>query len=481
MNKNKILAIVAMAITTMVGFSSCEEDEEEVVWVSEKMGTSYIKRDGYYSDTYNLKELDGKTIIEDTIICISSKGQKSYRYSEDMDMTTRIDVKYGVVGGDTLYANGVADYTIKLDKPFAEYFIESVSYGLDVDGNKYYVREPETVHFYYIPKLDFSLSRKFGKGESATVIKWDIRAYLNNKKELTIPTETLKHFAVTVEISSDEAPCNPEPIELTGDVDSIYVTKDIDNGIYLTRNTVYDADNSLKYLYEEAYKYKFKVNVTVNVGDTVVALTDSITSIIVDGDLYAIDDELNIYNTIKIGNDVWTIDNYRGTKVKYYTSESDEYNNKAYYFYQIYDGWSEDNYNKINKHIINGYHVATESDWSSLEKYLGIEYKKKDYLSSYDDEVFDGEDVTKYADYFATNVPWHVFDPEDGYADYEMIQKYPFSFNVDYAGYRDSRYGELAVYSCASGYGHTRCVSKKYSSICKLSSTMAHVRLVKDK
>ncbi len=474
MNRYKIAA-ASIFTMAMVCFTSCE-DEVEIVWIPENMGATYTE-EGYNGTIYHsIKGLNGKTISDLTEIHIVARTQNDFW---DSGISSGIDVKYGIVGGDTLRADNINELTINLDQPLEEYFIHSQSFGVDGEGNKYYVSEPEIVHFYYVPNIKFNLSRDFDSGKYATTIKWNIDlsrkvAYSDSYYgyyDVAIPLsdDKRKQIGITIDITSDEAPCDAKPITLTGDVDSIYVTKNFDNSTFYTKHTVYDTINGYNsYMYEEAYRYTFNVNVKIPVGSKTIELSKTIKSILIDKDQYAIDDELNIYNIVKIGNDVWTIDNYRGEKVSHSLSFYEKYANAGFYFYS--------DYGSINEHIINGYHVATESDWKNMESYLGMKYTEKYDIPNYS-KVFKGDDVTTYADYFAKNIPWHVFDPDHGYADRELMDKYPFSFHVHYAG---SSYCEDLA-SFASNGGYPRVISKKYKSMCRGFMTANNVRLVKDR
>ena len=372
--------------------------------------------------------------------------------------------------------------------------------------------------FYCIPKARIELSRNFGEDENATTIKWEFYKrgkYLHDtfiyrsdyesdslyywiespkiellagswvctgefyeKEVLSIPESKRKQMSVTVDISSDEIQEEIKPFELAGDADSVYIRpKDVNNNVIYN---IYDTNDEQKELLcVAAYKYKFNVKIDIPVGDKVVNLTQSIESILVDNNTYAIDKELNIYRTIPIGDDRWAIDNLRLSKSSYRSEHTHIYDvtdKGIEYLYYIGDT-KEVKY--LNEYIINGYHVSTESDWERLEQHFGIEYGVETFSSTYAAQLaFEDEDESTYSlsKYFATNVPWEVFSdekiPEGNYLN---------SFNVHSYGL-DKKFADHAVIFYVND-GKERIISKKYKSIAlaEFLSNRAVIRLVKDK
>lgn len=496
--KLKHLLSAALIAATLFNFSSCKEDDDEINWDYENAIS--IKNIGtkYNSKSITVEELQG-VAISDTTLTISA------RYTGVSGQEIKFDVEYGVVGETLQRIENVSSATLILDKPFEEYTLHLVYWGEDEDGNVSEKSDVVEVNFYYISNLDLKLTRGFGKGEISTTIKWKL-GHNSDGKYVACSKEELeslkkKNIGITVEITSDEAKYTAAPIELTN-VDSLFVKKDVDNGIILTQKYVRGTINGKEEtLYEEAYKYNFKVTVKIPVGDKFIEKSGSITSILVDGDAYAIDDEFNIYRTIKIGDDIWTIDNYRGTKVEYGLPSNAEYADYGFYLYWDIDEYSNLNSTNINNKILNGYHVSTKADWENMESYLGIEYPNNRIIEGYPNlhesliygvqdllEILKCDDITKYANCFASNAPWHVFDSDYNTPDIEALSKYPFRFNVHYVGISSdlildldySEVGEIAFFLVSGGYN--RIVSKKYQSICKYRDYSSNsVRLVKDR
>ena len=343
--KLKHLLSAALIAATLFNFSSCKEDDDEINWDYEN--AINLKNIGakYDSKSIEIKELQDATISNSKLSIISERST----YIPDANI--KFDIEYGVIGESLTKIENVSSATLNLDKPFEEYTLYLVYWGEDEHGNISQKSDVVEMNFYYIPKIDLNLAREFGKGENTTTIKWklghnsngkcvreidrnyasDTIYYSDDKYEYNIvfhnsvyyavyenvfrecsneELESLKkkNISIKVEITSDEANYTAAPIELTN-ADSLYVKKDVDNGIILTQKYVHGTINGKEEtLYEEAYKYNFKVTVKIPVGDRFVEKSGSITSILVDGDAYAIDKEFNIYRTVKIGDDVWTID-----------------------------------------------------------------------------------------------------------------------------------------------------------------------------
>lgn len=93
----------------------------------------------------------------------------------------------------------------------------------------------------------------------------------------------------------------------------------------------------------------------------------------------------NIYNTVKIGNQVWTVENLRttryndGTPISFLEDDVEwQYNNTGAYCYYNNVYYNRTCYGALyNWHAVNtgklapeGWHVPTEADWNKLENYL---------------------------------------------------------------------------------------------------------------
>lgn len=361
--------------------------------------------------------------------------------------------------------------------PFTQYkwYAKAV---LSYSNDKTEESEPTEIRtFYCMPQAGIELSRSFGNDENATTIKWNFGYYNSDSIIQKLPLEKFKQANITIDISSVENQSNIKSIELTGETDSVIIKgEDVNNN---TIYNVYDTvDGQDKLLCVAAYKYKFNVNIEILVGDKIVKKADSIESILVDNNSYAIDKEFNIYRTIQIGDDRWTIDNLRLSK--YYAQGCSVYDVDGKGVRLAYNT----NYagaERVNWNIINGYHVSTESDWKRLEQHYGIEYGEDIFESTDKAQLaFENEDESTYSlsKYFAANVPWDVFSDEEN-----PNVSYLNSFNVNCYGL-DKGFGDDAVIFYVND-NNARIISKKYKSLALAGylswRNYAAIRLVKDK
>lgn len=451
--KLKHLLSAALIAAAMLNFTSCKEDEPSQI---PTIPTEFSIKDG--------------AEITDLKVTLRAFG------SRVEDENLNVSYVYYIGKSADALEETTAEVTLE---PYTQYFWCAQAKTEGGESEKTDVRT-----FYCVPPMDLLLKRDFGKGDYSTTIKWNIGYYVGENNRQTLLTEKLKQINITVDISSEEIGY-AKSVEMTGEIDSIYIEAETKkNACKAILGTI---DNKEVTLYEEAYKYIFNVNLKIPVGNKVVEESKSITSILIDKDAYAIDDQLNIYRTIKIGDDIWTIDNYRGVKkaMEAELPKCSEYANAGFYF--LYN----DKASIVNKCIINDFHVPTEDDWCRLEKYLEMEYSyeggipPKEAAASWilnDIETNNSGDM-KYAYLYAQNTPWHVFNPNYEYdeIDAEKYIQYPFSFNVQYAGIRkeDTSCGQLAVFTSDGGY--PRVVSKKYKSVCKSYCTSGMYRLVRNK
>ena len=95
----------------------------------------------------------------------------------------------------------------------------------------------------------------------------------------------------------------------------------------------------------------------------------------------------NVYNVVKIGNQCWMQENLKTTKYKNGTAiasglDATQWSNATTGAYAIYDDNSANDatYGKLyNGHAVatgqlcpNGWHVPSDAEWKTLEKYLGL-------------------------------------------------------------------------------------------------------------
>ena len=275
MMKRRLLLSAMLSMAVLFNLTSCKDDG--INWDYEN--AINLKNIGaeYGSKSFKIEELRGAT-LEDSTITLSAgstgvSGQK-----------IKFDIEYGIVGESLTKVENVSSATLHFDKPFEEYVINLVYWGEDEDGNVSKKSNVVEVNFCYVPPMDFSVFRDFGRGEYATTLKWhfghikydrekddngylltyfkscvthyedgyyvvgdarELRLYdddnyslLNGeatnalypyKKTYQEPTEKelaqmkkkLSQMKVVIETSSDDVQCNIDPIEIAYNADSI--------------------------------------------------------------------------------------------------------------------------------------------------------------------------------------------------------------------------------------------------------------------
>ena len=137
----------------------------------------------------------------------------------------------------------------------------------------------------------------------------------------------------------------------------------------------------------EVHKIESKENSTVENKNEQIVIEVNIPTAISKGKDGAklTDTDGNVYTTIKIGNQMWTVENLRATKYNDgspipLVSETSEWNER---FSPAYCWYENDINNKAkygalyNWHVVNtgtlapiGWHIPTDADWTELEEYL---------------------------------------------------------------------------------------------------------------
>ena len=527
MMKRRLLLSAMLSMAVLFNLTSCEDEEK-------------TKEPSFEVFEYARVRCNGKTFplsaLQDTIIEANTFEISLNKYPYEHS------VMYGVVGRQMIHKDYSSDIKLELDEPYEKYLLKLVARTDNENGgNANFTSDTLTISFYYVPKLYLSLQREFGEGENATTIKWEYiykgeylghysytfndqqniyektgsdNSYLGSfdkyeKKSFEPSSEQQKNLEITVSILSDDIECNVMPKKIESNTNALTIN---DKELPAYREVYANISGQNVLLYHEAYKYKFIYNVKYHYGDRIIETTDSITSILVDKNSYAIDQELNIYRTQKIGDDVWTIDNYRGTgyflhykainfecdyKARQYVisrPKSVEYDYDCFNFYDpVYNQVSS--YENLDNSI-PGYHVAKESDWQQLEKFFGITYTghliwqnegttvgrwlpAEDGIPSYViKSILEMDYDEKKVGAFADNVPWSVFCPISENSSQEKSD-FGFSFNLLYPGFHSGEAIGEAI--C---FGRSRIFSTKYKSMCRYNdegSLIGNVRYVKDK
>ena len=213
--------------------------------------------------------------------------------------------------------------------------------------------------------------------------------------------------------------------------------------------------------------YTFKVDLQLEVGDTVVTCTNYAKEIILDKSSLVRDHEFNVYRVVKIGNRQWLADDlrtksfiYEGDTIKLdeieifsweespvpYKSITLQESGSTGIVYCIGDVRSraveirkEDYYIQLTIHQLisllapKGFHISNNADWEDLEKYYGVEspeiaelehgYFPQGYVSescyenirdNYSEyfQCFQGGDVGLRRR-LSSNTDWIYYDPDE--------------------------------------------------------------------
>ena len=288
------------------------------------------------------------------------------------------------------------DYALQ---PFAVYYVESIPYIIHSGDTSF--GERQTMKFYSIPKVDLALTADYGDGEIAANIHWKLQYYYESEDtkvygktsdnplspDFYYEKKIIKHkyydyegvpSAVNVNlITNYDTTYNKGVLDFPAEVDSCYITQGgtrekPDYPAYIYR---YWKDGKT-IMYYDPVIYDFCFNVEIPVGDKECSVSDTIRGIFMDKSNCACDYEFNIYRTAKIGNKIWTIDDYRGSTFlsvahPYHILRGDSidfYGYKEYLYNPYLAGYGKGKY-------IKGYHEANEEDWNDLMSYFGINAK----------------------------------------------------------------------------------------------------------
>lgn len=490
--KHLLLAATATAFVAL-NFTSCKEDEFDLSFENcvEKVSPISIS-DG---DTIRSKTIGfqgASAIIKDGLWMVRCNSLTYIGLSKD---------KMKLFSGK------------KIDlQPFVTYYIESTPYI--VHDNDTVFGEKQEIKFYSIPKTELVLTADYGDGDIAANIHWKLRYYYEEEDKYVRPDpnayEELQHTyydydgtpsAVNVSlITSYDTTYSKDALDFPVDVDSCYIKQGGTYGkpdypAYIYR---YWKDGKT-IMYYDPVIYDFCFNIKIPLGEEEFSVKDTIRSILMDKSNCVCDYEFNIYRTTKIGNKVWTIDNFRG-HVK------DSYDGAIYHrevspFYGRRECLYE-SHRKFNS--IQGYHVATENDWNDLENFYGIVYPDNEEELSLTDRDIQQKlfrEDSSLQKYFSTGGAWFkllsAFGWQDDNGDFVNEQgafnAIPAGFEVDSTcqGINGSyKHIEIkGVYRVAviHSYGNnaTRIISRHYEGIAKcapsgLRDNLVSIRFVKD-
>lgn len=493
----KHLLLAATAAFVASNFMGCKEKEDDFDYTFENCVKSVS----------SMKINDGDTIRSKTIYLKSSSviikdGIKNVKGKCLLYVGTSKDKM-------ELLSNGEIEL-----QPFATYYVESTPFI--VHDNDTVFGEKQEIKFYSIPKVDLALTADYGDGEIAANIHWKLQYYYENEDrkvygktsdnplvpEYYYDKAFIKHkyydyegipSAVNVNlITNYDTTYNKGVLDFPAEVDSCYITQGgtrekPDYPAYIYR---YWKDGKT-IMYYDPVIYDFCFNVGIPVGDIECSVRDTIRGIFMDKSNCTCDYEYNIYRTAKIGNKIWTIDDYRGSTlcispyVICHGDSIDFYGYKEYIYNPLTAAYGADNIDGKKVTYIKGWHEADEEDLNDLMSYFGIN-AKTDTLRLYNNTCQQLEKAdTTLSRYFTKDGAVQELFSAYGWTDSSgnLTETYQGVFNAVPKGNKKENHFGQGKYAFIRGLGtEGLIISKDYEGIAIAHSWLDYgsIRYVKD-
>lgn len=481
MNAKHLLLATAAAFVAL-NFTSCKEDEFDLSFencVEKVSPISISDGDTIRSKTIYLKS--SSVIIKDGIKNVKGKCLLYVGTSKDKM---------------ELLSNGEIEL-----QPFATYYVESTPFIVH-DGDTVF-GEKQEIKFYSIPKAELALTADYGDGEIAANIHWKLQYhYEEEDKQERYNTHTYYDYKGTPSfvsvnlITNYDTTYNKAVLDFPTDTDSCYIKQGGTYGkpdypAYIYR---YWKDGKT-IMYYDPVIYDFCFNINIPLGDGEYNIKDTIRSILMDKSNCTCDWDFNIYRIAKIGNKVWTIDDYRGSTRSSNTGDIlhgkviDFYGYNEYLYNPLYTGYGNIVNDGKKAGYIKGYHEADEEDWKDLMTYFGINLNSDTLRLLYD--VHDGVcsklemTDTSMNHYFTTSGAVQELFSSYGWTDSDgnLTETYQGVFNAVPKGNKDENHfgqGKYALFRFKS----TICyiISRDYGGIARGYSwdDYGSIRYVKD-
>lgn len=487
--------------TFMLGLTGCDKDDVEVSFESliETSTKSWSKKASY----------ENGIILEygenvDMLKFHHLRSSKEVTFEDDKKLVHEV---YLGKSQDNMELQ--SDAVVNLDKPFEKYYYRIVS-RIEYNGKTYYDENSTEGYFYYIPKnSEIILTSDNGEDDIAAKINWkcvyygyDDRGKIDKSKAFDIP---LDGFVGSLSISTDyDTTYNEKPLEVSLDSDEIYVKAGKD---YPSSKAVYyPGTETIRYL--DAIKYNFTLKLEKDLDGEIVNIENSCTDIFMDKSNCVQDMDHNMYRYTKIGNQYWTIDDFRlkehapygGYKLTLYLSHVSNGIECCYYMLGNIEQAKEERGFDI---IPQGFHIPSDDEWNELEDFYGdnshpeienyfeFSYEPNEFINSLSDssqdmkEMFCGSD-TGVAFYLGSSWGW------DNYGDKKVeragqLGLLPSGFYLEpkeeFFGF-----GVISVYGSSSkgipSYNHcVRVLANGYNGILHAmmdTGMLVSLRLVKD-
>ncbi len=480
----KHLLLAATAAFVALNFTSCKEKGDDFDYTFENCVESVSSMEINDGDTIRSKTIylkSSSVIIKDGIKNVKGKCLLYVGTSKDKM---------------ELLSNGEIEL-----QPFVTYYIESTPFI--VHDNDTVFGEKQEIKFYSIPKHELVLTADYGDGEIAANIHWKLQYYYEEEdKQERYNTHTYYDYKGTPSfvsvnlITNYDTTYNKAVLDFPTDTDSCYIKQGGTYGkpdypAYIYR---YWKDGKT-IMYYDPVIYDFCFNVEIPVGDMECSVSDTIRGILMDKNNCVCDYEFNIYRTAKIGNKIWTIDDYRGSTRSATTGNIlhgeviDFYGYNEYLYNPLHSGYGNIVNDGKKAGYIKGYHEADEDDWKDLMTYFGINLNSDTLrlLSNVHDDVCSKLEMTDTSmnHYFTTSGAVQELFSSYGWTDSDgnLTETYQGVFNAVPKGNKDKNHfgqGKYALFRFKS----TICyiISRDYGGIARGYSwnDYGSIRYVKD-
>ncbi len=496
MKTNRFLFAIAVSAFVAMNFAGCKGDEETTFDTlfdearNVKFTTESLDQVVCKDSTYNLAGL--------STIAVWNGGAEGAELYYDISVGQNKDEMEHY-----LFANS-SQQEIALE-PFTRYYYK-VHLGIIYNETIYYTDEYDSEgEIYSMPNTVMELEQDNGENELASIVKWNCSYYWGDKPT-TLHPMMLDGCQANIEITSLEDPTfKPTSITTPATDGQCYVKAE---GTYPAYEYVYWPGTETIY-YLDANKYSFMVTIDKAVGEKTVSLKDTCVNIFMDKSTCVRDMDFNIYRYKKIGNQYWTIDDFRLERHRYFfgvtmtSYEEYEYNGVSIIKYLAkytidIDINPQYGYEIYPEFIPKGFHIPTDEEWNELETYYGVESQPMDdYIHLSDDIVNNIIDESKdCSGLFYGNETNIAFKMRSivGWSDWKGQQlNNEDGLNLNPSGVTDSGltpigFGLVSIYmtNTRKTSEHTACrlYSNGYNGVlrCTISSlSLASLRLVKDK
>lgn len=376
LTRHFLLAATAAALVAL-NFMGCKDDD-------------YVPT---VPKSLNIK--DGE-IVRDTIITLSAGGSfvkegeiAAYHYYVGTSIDNLQDV------ASSLYEQKI---TIK---PYTQYYL---CVRAESTINQELSDASEIRTFYCVPPLEIETDN--GVGDFAAVLRFKNVKNINSGKVLLTPNKEGYNYQKEIEIAADSC---------------LIKMGDVNNPTNTAFTHQYDDEQGVTY---EPIIYTFSVSIDIQVGDKSFTITGTQKEILIDKNKYVHDLEYNVYRLVRIGDKVWTADNYIITsfikdnliqKFDNYNSSTEEkiYNTIilptgektiSYYLFNHLNETGEELFNILKRDIPKGFHIATVDDWLDLEKYYGVSINTTTKLDAGRATIYGYIHIPSYKNYLYESV-----------------------------------------------------------------------------